>query len=108
MVNKLFPVTNIIINIIIILICYFLITEDDISKMKQIINFYQFYNKNKSAKLIKEIIPVASNKECPDDSTPLLFYKYPGTKAGCLISKKDFEEGSCNIFTKVFHNYEIL
>ena len=106
MVNKLFPVTNIIINIIIILICYFLITEDDISKMKQIINFYQFYNKNKSAKLIKEIIPVASNKECPDDSTPLLFYKYPGTKAGCLISKKDFEEGSCSIFTKVFHNYE--
>ena len=106
MVNKLFTFTNIIINIIIILICYFLISEDDISKMKQIINFYQFYNKNKSAKLIKEIKDVNSNQECPSGSSPLLFYKYPGTKAGCLISKTDFEEGSCGIFTKIFHNYE--
>ena len=106
MVNKLFPVTNIIINIIIILICYFLIAEDDISKMKQIINFYKFYNKNKSANLIKEIKDVDSSEECPEKSTPLLFYKYPGTKAGCLISNTDFKEGSCSIFTKIFHNYE--
>jgi len=106
MVNKLFTITNITINILIILICYFLISEDDISKMKQIINFYQFYNKNKSAKLIKEITAVDSNGECPSTSSPLLFYKYPGTKAGCLISKKDFEEGSCGIFTKIFHHYE--
>ena len=74
--------------------------------MKQIINFYEFYNKNKSAKLIKKITAVDSNGECPSASFPLLFYKYPGTKAGCLISKTDFEEGSCGIFTKIFHHYE--
>ena len=106
MVNKIFPITNISIFIIIIFLCYFLLSEKDLSKMKQIIPFYKFYIKNKSAFLIKSIDVVDSNEECPENSNPLNFYKYPGTKGGCLKSKTDLVEGSCSIWTKIFYNYE--
>ena len=74
--------------------------------MEQIIPFYKFYIKNKSAKLIKSIEAKDSNEDCPENSSPLFFYKYPGTYPGCLISGTNFEEGSCSIWTKIFHNYE--
>ena len=106
MVNKIFPITNISIFIIIIFVCYFLLSEEDLSKMKQIIPFYKFYIKNKSAFLIKEIKVIDSNKDCPENSKPLNFYKYPGTKEGCLKSQTDLEEGSCSIWTKIFYRYD--
>ena len=106
MVNKLFPITNIFFYVITILISYFLISENDISKMEQIIHFYNFYTKNKSAKLIKTILSIDPKNDCPENSFPLSFYEYPGTKQGCLISKKNLEEGSCGLFTKIFRNYE--
>ena len=106
MVNKLFPLTNIFFYFIIILISYLLISENDISKMEQIIHFYNFYTKNKSAKLIKTILSIDPKNDCPENSFPLSFYEYPGTKQGCLISKKNLEEGSCGLFTKIFRNYE--
>ena len=106
MVNKIFPITNISIFIIIIFLCYFLLSEKDLSKMKQIIPFYNFYIKNKSAFLIKSIEVADSNNNCPQNSKSLNFYKYPGTKEGCLKSKTDLEEGSCSIWTKIFFKYE--
>ena len=106
MVNKLFPITNIFFYVITILISYFLISENDISKMEQIIHFYNFYTKNKSAKLIKTILSIDPKNDCPENSFPFSFYEYPGTKQGCLISKKNLEEGSCGLFTKIFRNYE--
>ena len=106
MVNKCFPITNITIYIIIIILCYFLLCENDISKIKQIIHFYKFYTKNKSAKLISSIQAIQPNEECPPDSSPLFFYEYPGTKEGCLISKEKLEVGSCSIITKIFKNYD--
>ena len=106
MVNKCFPITNIAIYIIIIILCYFLLYENDISKIKQIIHFYKFYTKNKSAKLISSIQAIQPNEECPPDSSPLFFYEYPGTKEGCLISKEKLEVGSCSIITKIFKNYD--
>ena len=106
MVNKLFPITNISIYVIIIIISYFLLSENDITKMKQITPFYNFYIKNIKAKLLKSIISVEPNINCPENSFPLLFYKYPGTKAGCLISKTNLEEGECSIWTKLFKTYE--
>ena len=106
MVNKLFTITNIIISITIIIITYFFISEYDLTKMDSIIPFYKFFTRNKSAILIKSIEVKNSDEECPINSSPLLFYKYPGTKEGCLISKKDLEEGSCNLWTKIFYKYE--
>ena len=55
MVKKIFPAINISICIMIVLISYFLLANDDLSKMNQIIPFYNFYTKNKLAKLIKDI-----------------------------------------------------
>ena len=106
MVNKLFTITNATIYIIIIFVSYFLLSEDDLSRMNQIIPFYRFYTKNKSAKLIKDIEIVEPNKDCPEGSSPFLFYKYPGTKKGCLISKTNLEEGSCNFWTKFWNAYD--
>ena len=106
MVNKCFPITNITIYIIIIILCYFLLRENDISNMKQIIDFYKFYTKNKSSKLIKSIEVIEPHENCPPNSSPLLFYNYPGTKEGCLISKEKLEEGTCSIWTKIFKNYD--
>ena len=106
MVNKLFSITNIFFYVITILISYFLISENDISKMEQIIHFYNFYTKNKSARLIKTILSIDPKNDCPENSFPFSFYEYPGTKQGCLISKKNLEEGSCGLFTKIFRNYE--
>ena len=65
MVNKCFPITNITIYIIIIILCYFLLRENDISNMKQIIDFYKFYTKNKSSKLIKSIEVIEPHENCP-------------------------------------------
>ena len=108
MVNILFPITNIFAYIIIIFTCYFLLSENDISKMEQITHFYNFYKKNKSAKLIKSIEAIDPKSDCPKNSYPFLLYKYPGTEPGCLISKKDLEKGSCGLFTKIFRHYEII
>ena len=106
MVNKCFPITNITVYIIIIILCYFLLRENDLSNMTQIIEFYKFYTKNKSSKLIKSIEVIEPNEKCPSNSSPLLFYKYPGTKEGCLISKEKLEEGACSIWTRIFKNYD--
>ena len=102
MVNKLFTITNIIISITIIIITYFFISEYDLTKMDSIIPFYKFFTRNKSAILIKSIEVKNSDEECPINSSPLLFYKYPGTKEGCLISMKDLEEGSCNLWYFIY------
>ena len=106
MVNKCFPITNIIVYIIIIILCFFFLRKNDISNMKQIIHFYKFFTKNKSSKLIKSIEVKESNENCPPNSSPFLFYEYPGTKEGCLISKETLEEGACSIWTKIFKNYD--
>ena len=106
MVNKCFPITNITIYIIIVILCYFFLRENDISNMTQIIDFYKFYTKNKSSKLIKSIKAIEPNENCPSNSSPILFYKYPGTKEGCIISKEKLEEGACSLWTKIFKNYD--
>ena len=72
MVNKLFPIINIFFYVITILISYFLISENDISKMEQIIHFYNFYTKNKSARLIKTILSIDPKNDCPENSFPLV------------------------------------
>ena len=105
MVKKIFPAINISICIMIVLISYFLLANDDLSKMNQIIPFYNFYTKNKSAKLIKDIKEISPEEDCPKNSSTLLFYKYPGTKEGCLIKENNLEEGSCTLWTKLLNSY---
>ena len=106
MVNKLFTITNISIYIIIIILCILLLSSTEIFFIKKIIPFLKFYEKNYSSTLIKSIIAINSNKNCPENSSPFKFYTYPGTYKGCLISNKNLEKGSCSLINKLFKKTE--
>ena len=101
MVNKLFTLTNILIFILIIF-SSLLLLSNDISKIKGIIPFLKFYQKNQSSKLIHSIAAVDPKEDCPKNSFPLSLYTYPGTSKGCLISNTTLKKDSCSIWSKIF------
>ena len=101
MVNKLFTLTNILI-LILIIFSTLLLLSNDISKIKGIIPFLKFYQKNQSSKLIQSIIAVDQKEDCPKNSFPFSLYTYPGTSKGCLISNSTLKKDSCNIWSKLF------
>ena len=102
MVNKYYTLTNISVYVIIIIICLALLSTSDLSQIENIIPFLKFYQKNQSSKLIHSIISINPNEECPNNSSPFIFYVFPGTTEGCLISNKELEKNSCSIWTKIF------
>lgn len=102
MVNKFFTITNISIYIILIIFCILLLSSTDILFIKQIIPFLRFYQNNHSSKLIKEIIAINPNENCPENSSPFQFYVDQGTYKGCLISKNKLEKDSCSLIEKLF------
>ena len=101
MVNKLFTLTNILI-LILIIFSTLLLLSNDISKIKGIIPFLKFYQKNQSSKLIHSIAAVDPKEDCPKNSFPLSLYTYPGTSKGCLISNITLKKDSCSIWSKIF------
>jgi len=101
MVNKLFTLTNILLFILIIFSSLLLLSTD-ISKIKDIIPFLKFYQKNQSSKLIHSIEAVDPKEDCPKNSFPLSLYTYPGTSKGCLISNNTLKKDSCSIWSKLF------
>jgi len=101
MVNKLYTLTNISIFILIIF-SSLLLLSNDISKIKDIIPFLKFYQKNQSSKLIHSITAVDPKEDCPKNSFPLSLYTYPGTSKGCLISNTTLKKDSCSIWFKLF------
>lgn len=101
MVNKLFTLTNILLFILIIF-SSLLLLSNDISKIKDIIPFLKFYQKNQSSKLIHSIEAVDPKEDCPKNFFPLSLYTYPGTSKGCLISNNTLKKDSCSIWSKLF------
>ena len=101
MVNKLFTLTNILLFILIIFSSLLLLSTD-ISKIKDIIPFLKFYQKNQSSKLIHSIEAVDPKEDCPKNFFPLSLYTYPGTSKGCLISNNTLKKDSCSIWSKLF------
>ena len=106
MVNKLFTIANISIYILIIIFCILLLSSTDIFFVKKIIPFLKFYQNNYSSVLIKDIIVINPNENCPENSSPFQLYTYPGTYKGCLISKNKLEKDSCSLIKKLFKKTE--
>ena len=106
MVNKIFTITNISINVLIVVFSYILLSSTDIFNIVNIIPFLKFYQKKNYSKLIQSITAVNSNEECPKNYFPLKLYTYPGTSEGCLISNDTLEKDLCSFWTKLFKKTE--